>query len=123
LNVLATDVRIEWDAFPDPPKRRRKPRAERIQILEPDDPPKSRIHRVEITVHRRRQHHQQIPPWVIAMVIFAALCWISPFGMVIALVMGGILVTAHPTIGIALGVMLALVIIIAMRERLADREF
>jgi hypothetical protein len=89
------------------------------EVLEPEPTP--RIHRVEITVHRRQR--QQIPPWVIAAVIFAALCWISPFGMVVAIVVASVFLTMHPTIAIAMGVMLALVIIIAMRERLAGRAF
>ena len=55
--------------------------------------------------------------------IFAALCWISPFGMVVAIVVASVFLTMHPTIAIAMGVMLALVIIIAMRERLAGRAF
>ena len=61
---------------------------------------------------------------VVALLIVAALMWISPFGAVVALVMaGGILVTAHPTIATTIGVMVVLVVIIAWRERRAGRHF
>lgn len=115
--------RYEWD-FPAtmrPRRGRRPPRPLEGEILTAEEPePTPRIHRVEVTVHRRRQ---QIPPWALAMVIIGCLCWLSPFGMVVALVMGGILVTAHPAIATAIGVIIAAVVIVAMRERRAGREF
>ena len=87
-----------------------------------EPPPRIRVEVVHRHQPRQCQHHQ-IPPWVIAMVIFAALFWLSPFGMVAALVMGGILVTSHPVIDIAIGVTVALVVIIEWRERRAGRHF
>jgi hypothetical protein len=90
--------------------------------LEHEPPP--RIHRVEV-VHRAYQprQRQHVPPWVIALLIMAVLMWISPFGTVVALVMLGILVSAHPTFAATLLAALALVIIIAMRERWHGRPF
>jgi hypothetical protein len=59
----------------------------------------------------------------VPLAIIAFFSMVSPFGLVIALVMLGILLTAHPTIAIALGGTLALVIIFALRERFAGRPF
>jgi hypothetical protein len=42
---------------------------------------------------------------------------------VVALVMGGILVTAHPFVGIAIGVIIAALVIIAIHERWRGRPF
>jgi hypothetical protein len=64
-----------------------------------------------------------MPPWVIAMVIIAALCWISPMGLIVAAVMLGVLVTAHPTFALAIGGTVALIIVIALRERWHGRPF
>jgi hypothetical protein len=104
-----------------PTMRVRRGRRRRREIIEPDDPPASRIHRVEVTVHHRRPH--SAPPWLIALLIIAAVMWISPFGAVVAIVMGAILITSHPMIGIVLGGTIALVVIIALRERWAGRPF
>jgi hypothetical protein len=49
--------------------------------------------------------------------------WISPFGAVVALVMISILVPAHPTVAIAIGGTIALVIVFALRERWHNRPF
>jgi hypothetical protein len=69
------------------------------------------------------RHREQIPPWVIALLILAAVLWISPFGLIVALVMISIFLTAHPTIAIAIGGTIMLVVIIAMRERWYGRRF
>jgi hypothetical protein len=44
---------VEWDAFPDPPKRRRKPRIETVEILPPRQP--ERTARLDIHHHHRRE--------------------------------------------------------------------
>jgi hypothetical protein len=89
-----------------------------------DEEPVPRIHRVEV-VHRYqpRRQRQHVPPWLIVLLLVAAVMWISPFGAVIAIVMISIFVTAHPTIAIAIGGTVALVIIFALRERRAGRPF
>ena len=51
------------------------------------------------------------------MVIMAALCWISPFGVIIAIVMAAVLIASHPAIAFVIGGMIALVIVFALRER------
>jgi hypothetical protein len=81
--------------------------------------------RIRVEVHHRivPRHRQHIPPWLIALLTLAVVMWISPFGAVVALVMISIFVTAHPTIAIAIGGTIALVIIIAIRERRAGRPF
>ena len=91
-------------------------------VLEPEPTP-PRI-RVEVVHHRyvprQRQH---VPPWLVALLIIAVAMWISPFGAVVALVMGGILITAHPMIGIVIGVTLALVIVASIRNHRAGNPF
>jgi hypothetical protein len=49
--------------------------------------------------------------------------WISPLGVVVALFMGAILVMAHPTIAIAVLVVVAGLAIAALRERWHGRPF
>jgi hypothetical protein len=122
-NRLMTEWR-EWDWPPEPKKRSRRPRIQTVEILPPRQPePERRIH-VNVNVHHRRNVSiSGIPPWLIVLVIVAALCWVSPFGLVVALVMGGILLTAHPTVAIIIGVSVALVIIIGLKEQLSGRPF
>ena len=110
----------EWD-WPNEPKRSRRRRIQTVEILPPQQPEPERHIRVTVTAHHRQRQH--VPPWLIVLVIFAALCWVSPFGLVVALVMGGILLTAHPSIAIAIGVIVAALVIAAIRERLAGRHF
>lgn len=107
---------------------RRVDSGHRIEYLEPDEilepEPSPRI-RVEV-MHRAyqpRQRQQTIPPWAIAILIIGMLCWISPFGLVIAMFMIGAFVTAYPTIAIAFAMVLVLFIGIAVRERLVGRPF
>ena len=115
---------LEWD-FDNPKHRQRRRRPEPVlegEILL-DEQPAPRI-RVEVT-HRYqpRRQRQQIPPWLIVLLLVAAVMWISPFGAVVALVMISIFLMAHPTIAIALGGTIALVIIIALREGWHGRPF
>ena len=119
---------IEWD-IDNPAHKRRRRRQQRPQIeyLEPDEilepEQASRI----VVEHRHVVHHQRqrqhIPPWSIAILIIGMLCWLNPLGLVIALFMAGILLTAHPTVAIALGIFVALIAGIAIREHLARRPF
>jgi hypothetical protein len=108
------------------PRRGRRRRPEpplEGEILPPEAEPTPRI-RVEI-VRRAYQPRQRstVPPWVIATLIFAGLCWLNPLGVVIAIVMISVLLTEHPTIAIAIGVIIAALVIIAIRERRAGRPF
>jgi hypothetical protein len=107
-----------WDW---PPRGRRPPPILEGEILPPEPEPTPRIHRVEITVHRRQR--QQIPAWAIAMVIIGALCWVSPFGLIVGLVLISVFLTMHPAFAVVLGVTIALVIGVAIRERRARRPF
>ena len=114
---------LEWD-FDNPKHRHRHRRSLPLEgeILTNEEPA-PRI-RVEVT-HRYqpRRQRQQIPPWLIVLLLVAAVMWISPFGAIVALVMISIFLTAHPTIAIAIGGPIALVIIIALRERWYGRSF
>jgi hypothetical protein len=47
----------------------------------------------------------------------ALLSMVSPFGLIIALAMVSIFLSAHPMIGVVVGGTIALVIIIALHER------
>ena len=71
---------VEWDAFPDPPKRQRRRRPPPIldgEILEPElEPETPRIHRVEIVHHHHRRQRQHIPTWAVAILIIGFLCWV-----------------------------------------------
>jgi hypothetical protein len=114
---------LEWDY--DNPKhrqrRRRPPPPLDGEVLEPEEPsPRIRVEVHHRIVPRQRQH---VPPWLVALLIIAVVMWISTFGAVVALVMISIFVTAHPTIAIALGGMVTLVAIAALRERRAGRPF
>jgi hypothetical protein len=76
---------------------------------------------------RDNNHHQRqaapVPPWLIVLLIVVALMWISPLGTVVALFMLGMLLTAHPQVAIALGMVLLLLTIAALRERWHGRPF
>jgi hypothetical protein len=118
---------LEWD-FDNPKhrqRRRRQPLPLEGEVLGPEleIEPKSRV-RVEV-VHRYqpRRQHDAIPPWAIAILIIGFLCWVSPLGTVIALVIIPIFLAMHPTVAIALGVFVALVIVVALRERWYGRAF
>ena len=110
---------LEWDIDNPAHRRRRPPPPLEGEVLEPEAAP-----RVHVEVHhyvpRQRQH---VPPWLVALLIIAVLMWVSPFGAVVALVMISIFVTAHPTIAIAIGGTIVLLIVFAMRERWHGRRF
>jgi hypothetical protein len=57
------------------------------------------------------------------LLIIAVLMWVSPFGAIIAIVMAPVLIASHPTFAFVIGGTLALVIIIALRERWYGRPF
>ena len=111
---------LEWD-IDNPAHRRRHRRPPPIdgEVLEPEPAP--RIHRVEVTVHHRRRH--QAPAWIIPLAIIAVLSMVTPYGLIVAIVMGAVLVTAHPVVGIALGVTVAALVIVAIHERYRGRPF
>lgn len=67
--------------------------------------------------------NQRPPPRGCSLLIIAVVMWISPFGAVIAIVMISIFLTAHPTVAFVIGGTIALVIIIAVRERWHHRPF
>ena len=104
-------------------RRRRPPPILEGEILEPE---LEREPHIRVSVEHRHVNHrqrQQIPPWLVALLIVAAVMWISPFGAVIALVMISIFLTEHPTVAVAIGGAIALVIAIALREKWHGRPF
>ena len=60
---------------------------------------------------------------IIPLAIIVALMFVSPYALVVSIVLISVFLTMHPTIAITIGVTIALVIIIALRERLAGRKF
>ena len=72
--------------------------------------------------HHRRQA-APVPPWVIALLIFAVVAWWSPLGLIVALVMLSILAMQHVAIALAFAGVVLILIIAAVRERLAGRSF
>jgi hypothetical protein len=109
---------LEWDI--DNPAHRSRCSRPQVEVLEAEAEP--RIH-VEVRHRYVPRQRQQMPPWLVALLIIAAIMWISPFGAIVTIIMGAALVTAHPTIAIVLGIGVALVIIIALRERWYGRPF
>jgi hypothetical protein len=91
------------------------------EVLTPEPTPRIRVEVVHRAYQPRQRQH--VPPWLVALLIIAVLMWISPFGAVVAIVMLGILLTAHPTIAFVVGTTIALVIVIALRERWHGRPF
>jgi hypothetical protein len=117
--------REPWDWPPEPKRRAKRPPPPlqgEILMPEPEPEPTPRI-RIEVTHRYQPRQRQHVPPWPVALVILAALCWISPFGLIIAAVMLGILVTSHPTIAFVVVGMIVLVIVFALRERWHGRRF
>jgi hypothetical protein len=111
---------LEWD-FDNPKHRQRRGRPPpplEGDVLPPEDKsPAPRI-RVEVRHHYQPRQRQAapVPPWVIVLAIFAALTWVTPLGVVVAVFMGAILVMAHPTIAIAALVVVAILAIAAWRN-------
>jgi len=106
---------VEWDAFPDPPRRRQKPRIERSQVLPPPPQEPPRLHRVELTIkHHRRAPSHFLP--VFAAIVVVLLLWRFKFGVLLAAILG------WQTVEMFLFV-IALLAIIALNERRHGREF
>jgi hypothetical protein len=116
--------RYEHDYPPTMRPRRAKPQGRPLQgeILGPEPKPTPRI-RVEVTHRYQPRRHSAPPPWVVALLIIGVPMRMAPLGTVIAIVMGAILITSHPMIGVVIGGTITLVIIIAIRERWKGREF
>jgi len=64
-----------------------------------------------------------VSPWIIALVIIAALMWISPFGLIVGIVLISTLLMMHPTIAIAIAAWVAMFICIAIYQRRRGRAF
>jgi hypothetical protein len=107
---------VEWDI--DNPVHRRPRRR-------PSPPIDGRPPRIRVEVVHRYQprRHSAPPAWIVPLVFIAALAFFSPYALIIAIVMGSILIAAHPTFAFVVGGMIALVIIIAIRERWHGRSF
>jgi hypothetical protein len=116
--------RYEWDFPPTMrPRRRRPPPPLEGEILEPQSEPPPRIHRVEVFHRYQPRQHSGLPPWVIALLIIAAVMWVSPFGAVVALVMLAVFVTSHPTVALSVAAALVLVVAIAVHQRWRGHPF
>jgi hypothetical protein len=102
------------------PRRGRPPPVLEGEVLGPEPSPRIRV---EVVHHHYRRRHTAPPPWIIPLVFIVTLLFVSPYALVVALVLIAVFLTMHPIIAIALGGMIALVIIIAVRERLAGRIF
>ena len=105
----------EWD-WPQEKRPRRKPRPT-IEVLPPESEP--RIHRVEIVHHHRTGH---VPQLIIAgALLFLVLRFLPQLG--IGLLIAVALMVAYPIVGIAFGVIVATLAIIAFREHRSGRPF
>jgi hypothetical protein len=100
----------EWDYPATMRPRRRRPRIETVEILPPEQPERH----IRVTVHHQRH---QAPPWIVPLAIIALLLMISPFGLVVALVMLAVLVSAHPTVAISVAGSFVLVVAIGVHQR------
>jgi hypothetical protein len=120
-----------WDW---PPRGRRPPPPLEGEILLEEEPTPRRIETVEILPPRQPEHHvrvdvhhhrqrQHMPRLAIALLIIAAVMWISPLGVIIALVLIAAVLMMHPAVAIILAAWLALMIVIAIRARLKGRPF
>ena len=111
---------VEWDAFPDPPKGRRKPRAT-IEVLDPEPEPTPRVHRVTVDhVYHRRSSEGICPQRIVIVVAFAVLALVllrSPgaFILLAALI--------PSSFWLALAVIVAVLAIVAVNERVKGRPF
>jgi hypothetical protein len=114
---------VECD-FDNSKHRQRRRRAElplEGEILL-DEEPTPRI-RVEVTHRLQPRRHSAPPAWIVPLVFIAALAFFSPYALIVAIVMISIFLTAYPTIAIAIGVIIAVLAIAAIRERRARRPF
>jgi hypothetical protein len=109
---------VEWDAFPDPPKRRRRPK---IEVLPPQEP-ESRI-RVDVQHYHHQRRSNQLPPWLPFAVIgfLIALRFLPAIG--IALVVIVALMFAYPIIGIIVALWVGAVVIIAIVTKRRGKAF
>jgi hypothetical protein len=100
--------KYEWD-YPATMRPRRRRATQQTTVLDGEvlQPQQDRI-RVEVRHIYQPQCQPKPPPYVIAILIFAALIWVSPIGFVIAIVMGGILVSAHPNEAICVAALLGI---------------
>jgi hypothetical protein len=98
-------------------QRRRPPPPLEGEILTPESEP--RIHRVEI-VHNHRSGH--VPQLIIAgALLFLVLRFLPQLG--IGLLIAVALMVAYPIVGIAFGVIVATLAIIAIRNHRSGRPF
>jgi hypothetical protein len=82
--------------------------------------------RIRVEVVRRAyqpRQRQHVPPWLVALLIIAAVMWISPFGAVVTIVMIAVLVTSHPTEALCVAGSIGLVIVIGVSQRLRGQPF
>ena len=99
-------------------RRRRQPLPLEGEILEPE--PEPRVHRVEIVHRHRRSGH--VPQLIIAgALLFLVLRFLPQLG--IGLLIAVALMVAYPIVGIAFGVIVATLAIIAFREHRSGRPF
>jgi hypothetical protein len=114
---------LEWDFDNPKHKQRRRRQSPPLvgEILEPEPAPRIRVE----VMHRAYQPRQRstVPRWLIVLFIIAALMWMAPLGTIILIAIGSIFIAEHPTIAIAIGGMIALVIVFALRERWHGRPF
>jgi hypothetical protein len=105
---------VEWDAFPDPPKRRRKQKRI-VEVLEPER--EQPTIRVDIRHHRSGRTLPQHLVIVAALLILAVIMLRSPGAMILldALI--------PSTVLIAFAIIVAILAIVAFREHLAGRPF
>jgi hypothetical protein len=111
---------VEWDIDNPVHRRRRPPQIFEGEVLSPSEP-QSRV-RVDVHHHHYRQRSAvdvsvSVPPWFIALLIFAALLWISPIGLIVAIAIVSIFVIQHPAIVITSGMIVAALVINSLRRR------
>ena len=107
---------VEWDAFPDPPKRSRRPRIEAVEILPPRQPDRT----VRLDVHHHHRSGGINPHRLVVIAAFAVL------GLVLirspgALILIGALIPHW--IWLALGVTVAVLIIANIRNHRSGRPW
>jgi hypothetical protein len=105
--------REPWD-WPEEPRRGRRSRSSpplEGEVLLPDDQPSPRIHRVEVHHHHRRSIITPQMVTIAALVVLVLILIRSPA----ALLMAAVLVPA--TVWLALGIIVAILVVAALRER------
>jgi hypothetical protein len=114
-----------WDWPPEPRRgRRRRPEPPLVgEVLTPDEPEPSPRIRVEIVTRHQPRRHSAPPIWAVVLLAFGVFAWLSPFALIVGLVLLSVFLTEHPAIAVAIGVFVAALAIIALRERRAGRQF